>query len=220
MYASNIFDKKEMTEWENKTITIRTISTKQSCTSKVLSKTTKSMHRTAAAQPASTTLKVQSRQPKPMPKTNCESTLSGLCRQQSSMKSKQPTSVTAQKHCPTQWPHRSRSCWTRLLNSPKQRPATKTCTTGAAAEAATAVAANYAAEDVENCTLWYNATNHKAWAATTLHMDSIQPAGTKQAPPVNEKGQAMTLWQRGMTGKAAASIGHHPSVSASSSRAT
>ncbi len=74
MYASNHFDKKEMTEWETSLKPSKTISTTQRHTSKDSSGTTKSTSKTAAALPASTTSKVQTKQPRPIAAMNFAST--------------------------------------------------------------------------------------------------------------------------------------------------
>jgi hypothetical protein len=74
MYASNHFDKKEMTEWENKPEAIKNDFNDGRHTLKDSSGTTKSTNKTAAAPPASTTSKVQTKQPRPMAAMNFTST--------------------------------------------------------------------------------------------------------------------------------------------------
>ncbi len=127
--------------------------------------------------------------------------------------------MTAQRHCPMQWLLKSRSCWTRLRNSPKQWLTKRTQQTAAEAAAAVAAAAAAYVKEGEREGTWSNTPNRAAWVATVLCMDSIQLARTTQVPPARGNSLATTLQQRGMTGKAAASTRHCPFVSALSSRA-
>ncbi len=128
---------------------------------------------------------------------------------------KPPTSVTARRHRPMQWPLKSKSCWTRSRNSPKQWP-TKRTQQMAAEVAAVAAACMKEGKHEGMCS---NTPNRTAWVATVLRMDFIQPARTTRVPPAHGNSLTMTLQQCGTTGKAAASTGHCPSASASSSRA-
>jgi hypothetical protein len=182
------------------------------------SETTKSTNKAAAAPPASTTLKVQTKQPRLIAAMNFASTKSELHRQQLNKKSKPPTSVTAQKHKRMQWPHKSRPCLTRLHNSPKRWPTKRMHQTAAAAEAAAAAAAAEEGTKEEPDTLQCNTSSHAAWAATVHRMVSIQSARTTRAPPARGNYPTTTRRRLGMTEKAVASTGHHPYTSASSSR--
>jgi hypothetical protein len=75
MYALNHFDKKEMTEWENKTIAIKDNFDEAKMYFKGLVKDYKVYAQNSGrAQPASTNLKVQIKRPKPIAAMNCIST--------------------------------------------------------------------------------------------------------------------------------------------------
>ena len=145
MYASNHFDKKEMTEWENKIIAIKDNFNEAKLYFEGLVKDYKVFAQTATAPPASTTLKARIKQPMPTPEINCKCTLPEFHRQQLPKKSRPPTSKTALKHPLTQWQSKSRPCQTRSRNSPKKWTTKKTHQTAAAAGAVVAV--DYLTED-------------------------------------------------------------------------
>ncbi len=65
-----------------------------------------------------------------------------------------------------------------------------------------------------------NTKSHEAWAATVSRTVSIQLARTTQAPTASGNCQTTTSHQRGTTGKAAAWTGHHTFASASGNRTT
>ena len=65
-----------------------------------------------------------------------------------------------------------------------------------------------------------NTKSHKAWAATVSCTVSIQPARTTQAPTAKGNSQTTTSRQRGTTRKVAACTGHHPFASALGNRTT
>ncbi len=74
MYASNHFDKKEMTKWENKPEAIKNDFNDAKTYFEGLVQATKSTNKTAVAPPASTTSKVQTKQPRPIAAMNFAST--------------------------------------------------------------------------------------------------------------------------------------------------
>jgi hypothetical protein len=63
-----------------------------------------------------------------------------------------------------------------------------------------------------------NTPSHAAWAATVHCTVSIQPARTTRVPPARGNYPTTTRRQLGTTEKAVASTGHHPNASALSSR--
>jgi hypothetical protein len=74
MYASNYFDKKAMTEWENKPEAIKNDFNNAKTYFKGLVRDYEVYKQTTAAPPASTTLKVQTKQPRPIAVMNFVST--------------------------------------------------------------------------------------------------------------------------------------------------
>jgi hypothetical protein len=88
----------------------------------------------------------------------------------------------------------------------------------AAADVAAAAAAAEEGTKDEPDTLQCNTPSHAAWAAIVLQTVSIQPARTTRAPPARGNYPTTTRRQLGMTEKVVASTGHHPYVSALSSR--
>jgi hypothetical protein len=173
MYSLNHFNKKEMTEWENKPETDKNNFGKAKTYFEGLVKDYGIYEQNSGRTVSKNNYESANQTTDGNSRMNCTSTLLGLRRQQLPRKNRQPTSATARRRQQPQWSHKSKPWPTRLPHSQERWPTRRTYPTAVAEVAAPAAAAEE--RDKPNASQ-SNTPNRDAWVATVCCMATIPPA--------------------------------------------